>query len=145
MASYDCYVGGDSALGDRARAVRRDVFIEEQGVSEAEEMDGRDAQAIHIVVTDGTDPVATARVRFVDGTTVKIERVAVCEPHRGEGLGLWVMSVAESTAHERGATSVVLHAQLRVRSFYEDIGYDAVGDEFEEADIPHVEMVKTLE
>ncbi|MBX0323417.1 GNAT family N-acetyltransferase [Halomicroarcula sp. F13] len=145
MTSYECYVGGEAALGDQARSVRRDVFIEEQGVSEAEEMDDKDDEATHVVVTDDGDPVATARFRFVDETTARIERVAVLDSHRGEGLGVRVMDAAETTAREQGATAAFLHGQLRVQEFYESIGYEAEGETFEEAGIPHVEMVKPLD
>ena len=144
MASYETHVGGDAAVGEMARTVRRAVFIDEQGVDEADEMDGKDEVATHIVVTDDGDPVATARFRLVEPTTVRIERVAVLESHRGEGLGETVMEVAESRARERGATSAFLHGQLRVAAFYERLGYETVGDQFEEAGIPHVEMVKSL-
>jgi predicted GNAT family N-acyltransferase len=41
-------IPGEATLAD-AHAVRRTVFIEEQGVSEAEEMDGRDETATHVV------------------------------------------------------------------------------------------------
>ena len=46
-------------------ALRRTVFIEEQHVSEAEEMDGLDHEAIHLLATcDGT-PVGTSPLRPV--------------------------------------------------------------------------------
>ena len=144
MAPYETHVGGDAAAGEMARAVRRAVFIDEQGVDEAHEMDGKDDVATHIVVTDDGEPVATARFRFVEATTARIERVAVLEPYRGEGLGASVMETAESIVRERGATSAVLHGQLRVAAFYEELGYEVIGDRFEKAGIPHVEMRKRL-
>lgn len=144
MSSYDIHVGDDEELGDRARTVRRAVFIEEQGVSEAEEMDGRDGDAIQLLVTNGDEPVGTARVRFPDSETAKIERVAVRASHRGEGLGVRLMERAEDCARDEGATAVVLHAQRRVEGFYRSLGYETVSDEFLEAEIPHVEMEKRV-
>ncbi|MBV0922827.1 GNAT family N-acetyltransferase [Halomicroarcula limicola] len=145
MTAYDCYVGSDGALGDRARSVRRTVFIEEQGVSEAEEMDDKDGVATHVLLTDGDEPVATARLRLVGEATAKVERVAVLADYRGEGLGVRVMDAVETVAGDRGATEAKLHGQTQVRGFYERLGYEAVGEEFEEAGIPHVEMVKPLD
>jgi len=55
-------VPGEATLAD-AYAVRRAVFIEEQGVSEAEEMDGLDEQSIHFVayaVGSNGDPPSRA-------------------------------------------------------------------------------------
>lgn len=145
MTSYTRHVGSDAAVVEMAHTVRRHVFMEEQGVSEAVEMDGKDDAATHVVLTDDETPVATARLRFVDASTAKIERVAVLSDYRGDGLGDRVMDAAERVAVDRGATDAVLHAQVRVQRFYERVGYTAVGDTFEEADIPHVEMRKRLD
>ena len=145
MSGYVLQTGDDERLIERAHDVRRRVFIDEQGVSEAEEMDDRDGDATHLVLTDDDAPVATARVRFVDSETAKIERVAVLEAHRGEGLGERIMAAAEGLARDRGATDALLHGQRRVEEFYAAIGYETVGEEFVEAGIPHVEMVKSLE
>ena len=48
---------------DTCRALRRAVFIDEQGVTEAEEWDGRDGDAIHLLARDATGAAAgTARI-----------------------------------------------------------------------------------
>ena len=144
MPSYTIHVGDDAKLGERARTVRRQVFVEEQGVDEALEIDGRDADATHLLLTDGDTPVGTARLRYPDPETVKIERVAVLSSRRGEGLGRRLMERAEAHARESGATTAKLHGQQRVVPFYERLGYEPVGDPFEEAGIPHRAMVKQL-
>ena len=47
---------------DTCHALRRAVFVEEQGVSLAEEVDGRDGEALHfLAIADGA-PVGTARI-----------------------------------------------------------------------------------
>ena len=144
MSGHTRRVGSDTAVIEMAHTVRRRVFIEEQGVPEAEEMDDKDDEATHVVLTDDGAPVATARLRFVEATTVRVERVAVFEQYRGAGLGGRVMDIAESTARDRGATTAILHGQCRVEGFYEALGYETRGETFEEAGIPHVEMVKSL-
>jgi predicted GNAT family N-acyltransferase len=145
MTRYTHHVGSDDDIIEMAHTVRRSVFIREQSVDEAVEMDGNDDAATHVVLTDGSEPVATARLRFPDPSTAKIERVAVLPDYRDRGLGVRVMDVAETVAVDRGATDAVLHAQLRVREFYERLGYEPVGGQFEEAGIPHVEMRAELE
>lgn len=145
MSSYVVHSGTDDEFGEAAREVRRAVFVDEQGVPESIEMDDKDDEATHFLVRDDGKPVATARTRFVDDETVKVERVAVLESHRGEGLGREIMDATERHAVEHGATRALLHGQRRVESFYRSIGYETVGEEFEEAGIPHVEMVKPLD
>jgi len=145
MSSYTIRVGDDAALGEWARTVRRRVFVAEQGVDESIEIDGKDGAATHLLATGGDTPVGTARLRFPDPKTVKIERVAVLQSHRGNGLGRRLMANAEERAREVGATTVRLHSQRRVVPFYEQLGYEPVGDPFEEAGIPHRAMVKQLD
>ncbi|WP_340102058.1 GNAT family N-acetyltransferase [Salinibaculum salinum] len=146
MTEYELRrVDGDATLTD-AHAVRRAVFIVEQGVAEDIEMDDKDDDSTHFVAFDPTHdrPVGTTRLRAVDGETVKIERVAVLPDHRSEGLGLRLMERAEDEARAQGYARVRLHAQSDVEEFYERLGYRTVSEEFEEAGIPHVEMTKDL-
>jgi len=136
---------GEATIAD-AHRVRRIVFIDEQGVSEAEEMDGRDEDAVHVVAydTDESRPVGTARLRVPQAEVGKIERVAVLEAYRGEGIGVQLMETLEAEAREQGCRQITLHAQTAVEAFYDRLGYRTVSDVFMEADIPHVEMEKEL-
>ncbi len=124
--------------------VRRDVFIEEQGVSEAEEMDGRDDEATQFVAYDDDYPVGTARVRTPEDGVGKVERVAVREQYRHCGVGSAVMERVEAWANDRGFDRLTLHAQTHVEAFYADLGYETVSGIFEEAGIDHVAMEKSL-
>lgn len=66
------------------RALRRTVFIEEQGVSEADEVDGLDDSAIHLLARLNGVPVGTARL-IIKGNVGKIGRVCVLPEARGTG------------------------------------------------------------
>lgn len=67
--------------------IRKKVFVEEQGVPEESEIDEYESESIHLIGYDNEQPVATARIRPINETTVKIERVAVIKSHRGQGIG----------------------------------------------------------
>ena len=147
MTEYDVQrVAGDATLF-HAHAVRRTVFIEGQDVPEDIEMDGRDEEATHFVAYDPDDEIAvgTARLRFPDPETAKAERLAVLTAYRGDGLGRELMERLEDEARQQGCSRVCLHAQTTVVAFYERLGYNVVSEEFEQAGIPHVEMVKELD
>lgn len=144
MADFEVRRVAGSASIEDAHAVRRTVFVEGQGVPEAIEMDGLDADAWHIVAYDGDEPVGTARLREPDPGVAKIERVAVRKDYRGQGLGRLLMHELEDVAREQGMDEAVLHGQTVVEGFYESLGYETVSDVFYEADIPHVEMRKQL-
>jgi predicted GNAT family N-acyltransferase len=124
--------------------IRTRVFVDGQGVSLDEEIDGLDGACVHFLARAGDEPVGTARLRTVEGAA-KAERVAVLDTHQGRGIGRVLMDALESEARRRGLRRVVLHAQVRVIPFYERLGYEAFGPVFEEADIAHRKMEKPLE
>lgn len=126
-----------------ALALRHAVFCAEQGVAEAEEVDGRDGEALHLVALDGGRVVGTCRV-LVDGATAKFGRLAVERPARGRGLADALLGLAEERARAAGAARMALHAQVDARRLYDRRGYVALGDPFEEAGILHVTMEKRL-
>jgi len=144
MDAVDIESGSWSELRVPATHVRRTVFIDEQGVDESVELDGKDADARHVVAFEDGTAVGTARLRFVDDDTAKAERVAVRPASRENGIGTALMNAVEDIARARGRTVVRLHAQTRVRDFYDRLGYEVVSGEFEEAGIPHVAMAKRL-
>ena len=127
-----------------AAALRMRVFVEEQGVSVNEEMDGRDAACVHFLAWQEEVPLGCARLRPLEAGRAKVERVAVLAEHRERGLGRRLMDAAEAEALRRGLCQLVLHAQEPVVGFYDRLGWRAVGGVFEEAGIPHREMIKTL-
>lgn len=144
MAQVDIRQVPEGASLADAHAVRRAVFIEEQGVDPDLEMDDADDEAEHVVAYDGTIPIGTARIRFTEPGVGKPERVAVRASERGRGIGTQLMDQLETIAHDRGCERLVLHAQVAVEQFYEACGYERTSDVFDEAGIPHVEMEKPL-
>ncbi len=126
-----------------ALSVRRTVFIDEQGVPEKLELDGRDDESTQFAAYVDGAAVGAARLREYEGAA-KIERVAVLESHRGRGIGAELMEVVESTAREEGYDRAVLHAQVPVVAFYRKLGYEVTSEEFMDAGIPHHEMEKPL-
>lgn len=133
--------------GDREDAydVRFAVFVEEQGVDPDIEIDEHEEEATHFVAYADHEPVGAARLREPESGVGKVERLAVLQSHRGEGLGRQLMETVEAEAEREGLEQLILHGQLRVADFYEHLGYEQVSDEFEEAGIPHVEMEKSIE
>ena len=126
-----------------ALALREDVFVGEQGVSLEEERDGRDDEALHLVVLDDGAVVGTCRLLFEDGTA-KLGRMAVSRSRRGLGLARALLAEAEAQARAQEAQRIVLAAQLSAQALYDRAGYDAYGDVFLDAGIEHVMMAKAL-
>lgn len=120
------------------RAIRTAVFVEEQGVSEAEEYDGHEDEAAHYLAYRGEEPVGVARWRITD-SGVKFERLASLKAHRGCGVASALLLRMLADTDDLGRTRY-MHAQVASRGFYERRGFVAQGEPFREAGIPHVRM-----
>ena len=117
--------------------VRRAVFIDEQGVPEAEELDGEDEAATHFLATDAAGaPIGTARLLG----SGQVGRMAVLASWRGRNVGAMLLAAAVEAAASKGLT-VFLHAQVQALGFYQRSGFEAVGEVFLEAGIEHRKMV----
>lgn len=124
--------------------LRRRVFIEEQGVPLADEIDGRDGQATHLLARLDGRAVGTARL-LEEGDTGKIGRVCVLEEARGRGLGAALIRAAVAEFGRRPAIRrVKLGAQTHALGFYARLGFAACGPEYIDAGIPHRDMVLEL-
>jgi predicted GNAT family N-acyltransferase len=127
-----------------ALSVRRRVFIDEQGVTEAEEIDAYDgdpatvATAVHVLGRVDGVAVATARLLLDTGDRYPhIGRVAVLADQRRHGYGEAVMAALHDEARRRGLPGITLGAQLHAIPFYERLGYVARGEVFLDAGIEH--------
>jgi predicted GNAT family N-acyltransferase len=127
-----------------AVAIRRRVFIEEQGVPEADELDGKDTERTHFLARDAHGRAVGCACLRPYGAQHKVERVAVLPESRGTGLGRDLMAAVEAHARSVGARDLVLHAQASVVAFYEKLGWANVGPRFFEAGIEHQKMGKRL-
>jgi predicted GNAT family N-acyltransferase len=121
--------------------VRGIVFVGEQDVRYAEEMDEHEHAAVHVLGELDGEPVAAARVRYLDGVA-KLERMAVRKEHRGRGFGSDLLRFAMQLARDAGFTRFEVHAQLAAAPFYHDHGFRPQGDPFTEAGIQHCLMTK---
>jgi predicted GNAT family N-acyltransferase len=126
------------------QAIRRSVFQEEQGVDPALEFDGLDATATHLLAYLDERPVGTARIRYLEQQTAKIERLAVLSTARGLGIGKKLMVKALDVAQENNTQDIVVNAQEYVKDLYQQLGFEQVGERFEEAGIVHIKMIKRL-
>ena len=129
---------------DTCLALRRTVFIEEQGVSEADERDGRDGDALHVLATLDDRALGCARI-LLEGSVAKIGRVCVLQDARGTGLGAAIIMACLDVARgQNGVQKAKLGAQTHALTFYEKLGFTAFGPIYDDAGIPHRDMERAL-
>ncbi|MFE9766513.1 GNAT family N-acetyltransferase [Streptomyces sp. NPDC005808] len=153
-ASYEVRVAEDAPDREACFAVRKEVFVGEQGVPEDIEYDAYDDGALHVLAVraDGV-PLGTGRLLYGEAAAAKTDgdvtvgslgRLAVTREARGLGVGAALVRGIEDAARARGLAAVDLHAQTHALGFYERLGYVAYGAEFPDAGIAHRAMRKTL-
>jgi predicted GNAT family N-acyltransferase len=126
------------------RAIRTQVFIQEQKVPQALEWDGEDAHAQHALASAlGNLHIGTARL-LLQGNLAHIGRMAVLAQWRGQGVGSALLELMLGAAQARGATAVFLNAQTSAVGFYARAGFVVEGEEFLDAGIPHLRMTRRL-
>jgi predicted GNAT family N-acyltransferase len=124
-----------------ARPVREQVFVEEQKVPRELELDEWDERCEHAVACDARgEAIGTARL-LPDG---RIGRMAVLGEWRRRGVGTALLEALLERARKRSIRRVTLHAQTHAAAFYRRFGFNERGEEFLEAEIPHVEMTLEL-
>jgi YbgC/YbaW family acyl-CoA thioester hydrolase len=143
QAMIDVRVGTWDDLGREAQAIRTAVFVEEQKIPAELEWDAADAACVHAVAYNRLGmALATGRLLEHAPGVARIGRMAVLQALRGSGVGAAVLDALTAAARERGESEVLLHAQASALAFYKRAGFTARGAVFEEAGIPHQEMVR---
>lgn len=153
---------------DDAFAVRRAVFMEEQGYENEFEAIDDDAACIHVVLYVDGELAGCARVfpgeleRVLNptapqppacaldgdarpGQTYLLGRVAVLPAFRRRGLARELVAACEDAARKAGALLIKLHAQEYIRALYAAAGYEQISEvDYEDEGQPHLWMVKRL-
>lgn len=128
-----------STLCNAAFALRREVFVWEQKVPEAEENDADDLTATHFVAIAQGEVVGT--LRLIDKPEhVKLGRVAVRQAFRGHGIAKAMILAAMDHSKASGRDRFYLTAQSDKLGMYERLGFAAFGPEFMDGGMPHRAM-----
>ncbi|MFE9799353.1 GNAT family N-acetyltransferase [Streptomyces goshikiensis] len=153
MTAFTVRVAAGEADRAACFAVRTEVFVIEQSVPESIEYDAYDAVAVH-VLAEGPDgaPLGTGRLLYGPEALAKtgspevgsLGRLAVTKAARGLGVGVALVRAIEAEAGRLGLAAVDLGAQTHALGFYERLGYEAYGPEFQDASIPHRSMRRRL-
>jgi predicted GNAT family N-acyltransferase len=120
------------------RRIRDTVFVTEQSVPSELEWDAEDSSAVHFLAYEGDFAIGTARL-LADG---EIGRLSVLRDWRGLTVGEALLMAVIQEAEQRGLNEQRLSAQVQAVPFYERFGFTVVSDEFLEAGLPHVDMIR---
>lgn len=137
---YEVIAGGWEQLEKDAKYIREQVFIQEQGIAPEDEWDDFDATAVHFMVYDKEQPIATARLL----PQHSVGRVAVLMSYRKQGIGKILMQHIIDYARNQKLPYLKLSAQTYVTAFYEALGFNVQGEVYQDCGIPHINMILAL-
>ena len=143
----------DGAEYDAVLAIRRRVFIDEQGLVDANVLDPDDLRSI-VALALVPEAAANGVVRHPAGTG----RITLGYGSRGEALVAWVSTLPEfrrrgvatavmrflvHAADAAGAPAIVLAAQTHAESIYLDLGFVPAGRTYMVRGIEHRWMARS--
>ena len=124
--------------------IRKQVFIQEQGVPEHMELDEFDPTSKHALAYKGPLCVGTGRLVYLDNHHTQIGRMAVLSAFRNRGIGKAILSHLIALAKAEGILTLTLHSQVSAIPFYIKFGFIAEGAVYDEAGISHRNMILLL-
>jgi len=129
-------------------ALRQEIFIVEQDCPYLD-ADGVDLKCQHVLAYDSEgNLVAYARI-VPSGLSYQdyasIGRVVTKHTARGTGLGKKLMQYSINICHQlHPEDTIKISAQVYALGFYSNLGFEKIGNEYLEDDIPHHAMVLTV-
>lgn len=124
--------------------LRSAIFVVEQDCV-YQDIDGKDKNALHVLGFKNNKIIAYTRV-FKPGAyfnQASIGRVVVAKNERQYKYGYHIMNAsAEAIKTYFNETTIKISAQVYLKSFYNNLGFNEIGNEYLEDDIPHIAMIK---
>jgi predicted GNAT family N-acyltransferase len=130
-------------LSEDAKRIREEVFIQEQKFTL--EFDEIDEYAKCVVLY--VDEVAVACCRYYqvekEGDYV-VGRIAVKKEYRGRHFGELILHEVEARIKNSGGRKITISAQLRVKEFYNKLGFIESGNLYYDEYCEHMQMEKEI-
>lgn len=138
-----CFIVGAPAELAEHLAIRQRVFVEEQRLFLGSDRDERDQNpaTAHVLALWHGRPAGAVRLYPLDDHGLwKGDRLAVLPSLRQHRLGELLVRFAVRTAGERGGKRMIAYVQLSNVAFFEQLGWNRVGDAVEYVGRPHQQM-----
>ncbi len=105
-----------------------------------------DASSWHFIASEGGKVIGCVVLVRLDQQASKTQliQMAVEREFQGQGVGRMLVEHLISFASENRVREIRIHAREDVTAFYERLGFEIVGEPFEEVGIKHRHMLKQL-
>ncbi len=117
-----------------AQEIRKEVFVQEQGIPLHLDLDGLDLNSYHSLVFVDDKAVGVARLTLVENNRAVMARVAIVKTYRGKGIATKLVESLIIKAKQLEISGIEIHAHEYLREYYEKFGFgyikhvETVGD-----------------
>ncbi|MCC7439274.1 MAG: GNAT family N-acetyltransferase [Armatimonadetes bacterium] len=125
-------------------ALRDDILRRPLGLTFTPESLAGEASEIHIACYSSNQLVGCLILAPLGNGELKMRQVAVADLAQGQGIGKAMVEFSENFARNNGFSSISMHARETAVPFYLKLGYEVIGERFEEVSIPHFKMTKGM-
>ena len=133
-----------SVLYNSSVNLREAILRKPLGMTFSEEDLANEKEQLHLVVAVDGAVHGVTLLKKINQKICKLRQFAVSEALQGKGLGRKLLQYFEEVARLQGYSIVELNARKSAYIFYEKLGYQVQGVEFQEVGIPHFKMTKKL-
>lgn len=131
---------------DEAVRLRYEVLRRPLGLDFTPEQLAAEYDDVHLAGFDGMGRlIGYLCLTPLNNGEVKMRQVAVAPEWQGKGVGKKLVAASEELAKHLNFKRMTMHARETAVPFYLRLGYQTVGEQFEEVTIPHFKMEKKLE
>jgi len=141
-----CHSARNQDEESSAFRIRKQVFVDEQGLFETSDMDENDRNAIHLVATQNQKVIGTVRIYQTDtGKDHWIGgRLAVEKNSRSTSAGSALVKEAMKRVQKKGCRIFTAHIQEKNIPFFAELGWKPVGPIKSLLGHPHQKMEANL-
>lgn len=124
-------------------SIRSEVFIKEQNCPIEDEFDGSDETATNYLIYLKSTPIGTIRYIKTGFNEFQIGRFAVLSKFRHLGYGDKAFtSLINMLISQYDPCTIWFNGQSYLKNYYLSKGFELVGEEFSEVNIPHCKFIK---
>jgi ribosomal protein S18 acetylase RimI-like enzyme len=124
--------------------LRRQILRKPLGLEFSDEELAKEKDDMLIAAFEDEQMLGCCLLTEVEPGNVRLRQMAVIPGLQGKGIGRILMQFAENIARDRCYKKITMHARKSAVGFYEKLGYNVTGEEFQEVTIPHFIMEKNL-
>lgn len=135
----------EDPLYEQERDLRNRVLLRPIGIPDFG-WEHNDANSWHFIATKGGKVIGCVVLVRLDQAATKTQLIQMAVEHelQGQGVGRMLVEHLIAFASENRVREIQIHAREDVTAFYERVGFEIVGEPFEEVGIKHRHMLKQL-